>query len=155
MAYSSLGHNPSVISHNIRGLNIPERRSTLLRELKKGRPHFVFLQETHFKTNHIPKLTNQYFTRAFHDTNRDSRSKGVSILVSKDAPFKFSEQKTDPDGRFIFLKGTYGDIPMTLPNVYFPNKAHVTFCQQITEELQGFSMGCLILGGDFNFPLNP
>ncbi|XP_040189141.1 uncharacterized protein LOC120920856 [Rana temporaria] len=36
MAYSSLGQNPTVISHNVRGLNTPEKRTTLLRELRKG-----------------------------------------------------------------------------------------------------------------------
>lgn len=81
MAYSALGKSPRVISHNIRGLNIPEKRSTLLRELRKGKPHFVFLQETHFKTGHIPKLTNTYFTEAYHATNDTAKTKGVSSLL--------------------------------------------------------------------------
>lgn len=83
MAYSSLGRNPTVISHNVKGLNIPEKRSTLLRKLKKSRPRFVFLQETHFKTNHVPRLTDSYFTEAHHATNDTSKSKGVSILVAE------------------------------------------------------------------------
>lgn len=41
-----------------------------------------------------------------------------------------------------------------MANVYFPNRAHVTFCQRIVRELEGFATGCLILGGDFNIPLN-
>lgn len=46
-----------MISHNIRGLNIPEKRVSLLRELKKGRLQFVFLQETHFRTKFLNLLT--------------------------------------------------------------------------------------------------
>lgn len=144
-----------MISHNIRGLNIPERRSTLLRELKKGKPQFVFLQETHFKTNNIPKLTSPQFPRAFHATTPDSKSKGVTILIGRDTPFKLNEQLCDPEGRFVFLKGTYNDLPLTLANVYFPNKSHITFCQLIVRRLQEFADGCIILGGDFNVPLNP
>lgn len=109
MTYSSLGHSPLVISHNVRGLTISEQCSIMLQELKKGRPNFVFLQETHFKMHHLSKLVNHYFTKAFHVTNNNSRSKGVSILVSNE----LLEQMADPGGRFIFLKGTYGDMPVT------------------------------------------
>lgn len=153
--HSSLGNCPSVMLHNIRGLNIPEHRSTILRKLKKGKPHFVYLQGTHLKTRYTPKLTNSYFTRAFHATNPDSKSMGVSILINKEAPFELAEQLCDPEGRFVFLKGTYGGIPVTLANVYFPNRGHVTLCQSIVRKLAGFAAGCLILGGDFNILLNP
>lgn len=94
-----------MISHNARGLNIPKWRSTLLRELKKGRPHFVFLQDTHFKTHHIQRPTNSYFTKAFHATNNDSKSKGVSILVSRKAPFELTEQPSDPGGEIYIPEG--------------------------------------------------
>lgn len=36
-----------------------------------------------------------------------------------------------------------------------PNLANVTFCQKIIRELMGFTSGLLILGGDFNIPLDP
>lgn len=121
MAYSGLGRNPTVISHNVRGLNIPEKQITLLRELKKGRPNFVFLQETNFKTNHIPRLTDHYFIEAHHATNDSSKSKGVSILIGKEAKFKLTDKLVDPEGRFPFLKGTCHGITLTLANVYFPN----------------------------------
>lgn len=155
MAYSFLGRNPTVISHNVQGLNIPEKQTTLLREIKKGKPHFVMLQETHFKTDHVPKLTDSTFTRAFHATNDHTKTKGVSILVNKNAPFELTEQMTDIDSRYIFLKGNYGGIPITIANVYFPNKAHLTFCKHVVHQLQEFNSGCLMLGGDFNIPLNP
>lgn len=155
MAYSLLGRNPTVISHNVRGLNTPEKRTTLLREIKKGKPHFVLLQETHFKTGHVPRLTDSNFTKVFHATNNLAKTKGVSILVSKNAPFDLTDQLIDPEGRYIFLKGHYSGTPITIANVYFPNSAHLPFCKQMTHKLQEFAKGCLILGGDFNIPLNP
>lgn len=155
MAYSGLGRNPTIISHNVRGLNIPEKRSSLLRELKKGRPNFVFLQETHFKTNHIPRLTDSYFTEAHHATNNTSKSKGVSILISKDAKFESTDKLVDPEGRFIFLKGLCHGTTITLANVYFPNSGQISFCQKMITELTSFHTGRGILGGDFNVPLNP
>lgn len=77
----------------------------------------------------------------------DSRSKAVSILISRDAPFELSEEMCDPEGRFVFLKESYGGTPITLANVYFPNRAHVSFCHHIIRERQGFAARCLILGG--------
>lgn len=139
MAYSDLGRNLTVISHNVRGLNIPEKQNTLLRELEKGRPSFVFLQETHFRTNHIPRLTDHYFTEVHHATNNTSKSKGVSILVSKDAKFELTDKLVDPGGRIIFLKRLCHRVTLTLANVYFPNTAQLTFCQKMIVELTGFS----------------
>lgn len=152
MVYSSLGRGPVVILHNVKGLNIPEKRTTLLRERKKRRPHFAFLQETYFKTNQIPKLTNTFFTEAFHATNDSAKTKGVSILISKEAPFSLTDRLTAPGGRYILLKGKYGDSPITLANVYFPNLAHVTFCQHMIRIFQGFTSGCLIMGETSIFP---
>lgn len=144
-----------VISHKVRGLNIPEKRVSLLRELKKGRPQFVFLQETHFRTNQVPKITNAYFPTAYHATNDLAKTKGVTILLSKDTPFTLTDRLTDPEGRYIFIKGTYGSRTVMLVNVYFPNSSQVTFCRRVMRELQGFAEGTLIMGGDFNVPLNP
>lgn len=42
-----------------------------------------------------------------------------------------------------------------MANVYFPNSAQVTFCQKFIQELIGFTSSLLIMGGDFNIPLNP
>lgn len=56
-----------------------------------------------------------------------------------------------------FLKGTFRGSPITLANnVYFPNTKHITFCQWVIRELQGFIIGLShFWGGDFNVPLNP
>lgn len=121
MAYSSLGHTPTMISHNTKGLNIPEKRTALLKELKKGKPKFVFLQETYFQTDKVPKLTDSFFTQTYHATNNLAKSKGVSILISRDASFEVTDKIVDPEGRFLFLKGNCSGTPMTLANVYFPN----------------------------------
>lgn len=102
-----------IISHNMKGLNIPEKRVWLLREPKKGKPHFVFLQETHFKTGQVQKLTNAYFTSAHHATNDNAKTRGVTILISEDAPFSLTDRLVDPEGRYVFLKGTYKGKPIT------------------------------------------
>ncbi|XP_077337431.1 zinc finger CCCH domain-containing protein 11A-like isoform X3 [Lithobates pipiens] len=42
----ALGTAPTLVSHNVKGLNIPEKRSTLLRELKKGGESFPAVKKT-------------------------------------------------------------------------------------------------------------
>lgn len=83
------------------------------------------------------------------------QQKGVSILLSKHTTFSTEHQLVDPEGRYIFLKGNIDGKPVQLANVYFPNKSHITFCQLIIDELKSFAEGCILLGGDFNIPLNP
>lgn len=111
----------------MRGLNIPQKRTQLLRHLGRERPAFVFFQEPHFKANSIPKLTDSYFTKAYHATSAESKTKGVSILIGKNSGFELTQQLADPEGQYLLLNGTIGKLPVTLASVYFPNTAHVTF----------------------------
>lgn len=90
----------------------------------------------------------------FHATNTLAKSKGVSILICK-SEFKVSQHLADPEGRFLFVKVKIQNILITLVNVYFPNSAHISFRHKVIEELRGFSMGCILLGSDFNVPSDP
>lgn len=128
MSYLLINKNPFVISHNVRGLNTPEKQISILRELHKTKPAVVFLQETHFKTGTVPKLQDKHYPHAYHATNSTSKSKGVSILLHKNTDFIVSQQQADTEGRYIFLKGHWAGTPITLANVYIPNTAQVTFC---------------------------
>lgn len=112
-----------LISLNIWGLNIPEKRTQLLSSMHKNKAD-IFLQETHFKTNFIPKPTNSRYPTSFHATNPSSKSKGVSILFANNCPFQISDTCRDPEGRYLFLKGSLHGKPITLANIYVPNKLH-------------------------------
>lgn len=143
------------LSLNVKGLNLPEKRSQVLSSLTTHRAHFIFLQETHFRSDAIPKLSNHIYRTAFHSTNPESKTKGVSILVSKNANFQISDSLVDPDGRYIFLKGSYASTPITLANIYCPNDHQVSFFRKTCDLLTSFKSGIVLLGGDFNVPLNP
>lgn len=136
MAFSALGRGPTVIFLNCRGLNTPEKRTSLLRELKKRNPQVSFLQETHFRTSQIPNLTNTFFPTAFHATAPTSKTKRVFILMHKETPFELHQQLSDPEGRYLFLKGILAGRPITFANVYFPISSQITFCRHIVDELK-------------------
>lgn len=93
-----------LISHNPKGLNIPKKRTSLLRELSKAKSKIVFLQETHFKKDKTQKLLNYYFTKAIYAFNPLAKTKGVAILLSKNSNFSVTDQLADTDGRYLFFK---------------------------------------------------
>lgn len=144
-----------IVSLNTKGLNTPEKRSKLLLTMHRLHANIVLLQETHFRSDNTPKLSNAYFPTALHATNPKTKTKGVSILIAKNCPFTITDSITDPDGRYLFLKGSIHNKTVTLANIYAPNKHQVPFFRSITEALTTFQEGTLILGGDFNVTLNP
>lgn len=61
----------------------------------------------------------------------------------------------DSGGHFLFLKGKIGDRTVTFANLYAPNAQQDVFLKRRLEQLQRFTEGHLILGGDLNVPLIP
>lgn len=138
---------------NIRGLNTPEKRSQLLL-LKKAKAD-VFLQETHFRSDNVPKLHNSFYPTVFHATNNTSKSKGVSILISKNCPFQVQDTVLDTNACYIFLRGKLHNKPVMLSNIYAPNKQQVPFFSNTLQRLTSFYKGMLVVGGDLNLALYP
>lgn len=116
MAVDSL----KVTSLNVKGLNTPEKRRMLLHDLKKSRTDIAFIQEMHFKTDKSPVLQNRFFPRVYHSTNCNSKSRGVSILISNKVPWQYQDVLEDPEERFLFIKGRVGESQFTLANTLCP-----------------------------------
>ena len=144
-----------LLSVNAKGLNIPEKRTKFLNEFHKQKANIICIQETHFKSDKIPKFHDMRYPTAFHASNTEGKTKGVSILISNRTPFQVQDTMLDPGGRYIFIKGKLENHPMTIANVYAPNSRQVTFFRKIKDLLTTFASGILVLGGDFNIPLDP
>ncbi|CAH2292122.1 Hypothetical predicted protein [Pelobates cultripes] len=139
---------------NVKGLNSPQKRVRALRELRALHISIAFFQETHFKTRNHQQFSSKYYPLGFHATNLESKTKGTSILFSSDTPFRKEAEIADPEGRYLFLKGTIHQTHFTLANVYLPNKGQKPFPNKILAALEPFSEGILTLGGDLNAPLD-
>lgn len=98
-------------SINIQGLNTPEKRSKLLYSLQRSKTHIALIQETHFRSDTIPKLQNAYFPTVYHATNAEAKSKGNSILISKHCPLQVTEVHKDPRGGFCSSKALFTKDP--------------------------------------------
>lgn len=119
--------NLKIVSLNARGLNIPERRSKLLLYLHSLKTDIAFIQETHFKTDHIPRWHSRDYPTMLHATNSMAKTKGTSILIAKHVPLDITDTLIDKDGRYVGIKGHIWNMPITLINIYAPNVAQATF----------------------------
>lgn len=114
-------------SLNVKGLNVPGKRSRLLRDLTKMWSQIVILPETYFHYSKIPKLSNRAFPVVYHSPSPISKAKGVNILLARSVPWSLGTYITDEQGRYLIVKGLIGATRVTLINVYFPNLNQLLF----------------------------
>uniref|UniRef100_A0A8C5PHV9 Endonuclease/exonuclease/phosphatase domain-containing protein n=1 Tax=Leptobrachium leishanense TaxID=445787 RepID=A0A8C5PHV9_9ANUR len=142
-------------SHNVRGLNIPEKRSRLLCDLRASRASVAFLQETHFRLGSVNTLKDTFYPLGFYGNYSQSKSRGVTILFAKDVPFLLEAEMADEGGRFIFVRGSILDTTYTFASIYLPNKKQHSCLTRIMHLLDNFQKGITVLAGDFNVALDP
>uniref|UniRef100_A0A6I8PNA3 exodeoxyribonuclease III n=1 Tax=Xenopus tropicalis TaxID=8364 RepID=A0A6I8PNA3_XENTR len=94
----------TICSYNVRGFNIPMKRSQILTGLHKQKAMIIFLQETHFRMGHRPQFKNKYYQNWYFSDNPETKSKGVAIAFHKHLTYSYLDKLEDPEGRFIFLK---------------------------------------------------
>ncbi|KAF3847107.1 hypothetical protein F7725_020135 [Dissostichus mawsoni] len=82
-------------------------------------------------------------------------SRGVSILISKNMPFKSSNVHVDQEGRYVIVSGLLQNEMVTLVNVYAPNSLQSKFFTSLCPKILQSIEGPLIIGGDFNSVCDP
>ena len=88
-----------------------------------------------------------------------SNSLGVAILIKKGLDCVIHSQIVDTSGRYIFVKAAIKD-KMYVVNIYAPNKDEdiIKFLKNVLTKLQIENLDSeenIVIGGDFNCPLNP
>uniref|UniRef100_A0A8C5PLK8 Endonuclease/exonuclease/phosphatase domain-containing protein n=1 Tax=Leptobrachium leishanense TaxID=445787 RepID=A0A8C5PLK8_9ANUR len=144
-----------LLTYNVRGLNTPQKRTKILRELRAQKAAVAFIQETHFRGDSSPTLRDRFFPTGYFSSFTGGKSRGVAILLAREVPFKEKGVQLDQNGRFLFIKGTIGDTLYTFASIYLPNKAQHRSLSIILRELSAFQEGTLVLAGDFNVALDP
>lgn len=133
----NIGHKngTKIASLYAQSLNVLKKHSQILQCMRTIKADIMFLQGTHFKADYIPKLSNPHFPTALHATYRESKTKGVSILFSK-----------NEEGHFLFVEGSIGGKRLNLANLYSPNVKQVPFFRLTLQKLASFQEGTLIVG---------
>lgn len=135
-------------SWNVKGLNSPVKRNKVINYLKQLNTSIAFIQETHFRPADHLSIRKGWVGQLYHSSFQD-RSRGVAILIHKLVPF------SDPNGRFIILRGQINGVCLILANVYGLNWDDEAFFKKVLFSLPDLNSNQLILGGDFNCCLDP
>ncbi len=144
----------SFVSWNVKGLNHPVKRKKALVHLKHLRAGIAFLQETHFRRSDHSHLKCGWVGQLFHSTFQ-AKARGVAILINKDISFIPSDTIADSSGHYIIVTGQLYNTKVILANIYAPNFDDAQFFDRLIKTLPDLNSHLLIMGGDFNFSLDP
>ena len=145
----------NILSYNVRGLNSPEKRKKILKEISYLKADLTFLQETHLSHASNIRLYSKSHPTWYYADSPGRKSKGVAIGISRGLGFALESRMVDPEGRYLFLRGKIGDEDLTLVNIYSPNERQVDFLGKVLGKLMEFKKGGVILAGDLNLCLDP
>ena len=148
-----------LVSLNVRGISNFTKRRTIYTWCRKQKADFVFLQETHSKKETEVQWKNEWDGEILF-SHGSPNSCGTAILIRNNTNYSVLSTTRDPLGRFIILKIQIDDKVYVLVNIYAPNKDKdlIQFFRKLRGLLQMEDLDSeenIILGGDFNCPLNP
>lgn len=128
-------------------------------QCRKRNADITFLQETHSTLETIVRWKNEWGGELIA-CHGGSNSRGVAILIKNGLDCKVQHTILDPMGRYIILKADTKDSRYVLINVYAPNKDkdQIEFVKNLLVILRKENLDTeekVIMGGDFNCPLNP
>ena len=130
------------------------KRRKIFHYLRNTGTDIPFLQETHSDKKDESLWKTQWGELAFF-SSFSSNSRGVGILIRNSVSFKLLSVFSDPDGRFLILKGILNDLHVTLVNIYAPNNDDPDFLLRVFAEIDKLDSPILIVAGDFNSVIGP
>ncbi len=88
-----------------------------------------------------------------------SNSHGVAILFPPTLDYNILEKQSDNDGCFLLLKCKFGEAIYIIVNCYAPRQQYkndqINFINFIKKEINNFENENIIMGGHFNFYMDP
>lgn len=140
-------------SWNVNGIDEPIKRGKVLAYRKSLRSDVIFYQETHLKNDAHCRITAKWIGQVYH-SRFSAKARGTAIIICKNVPFIHKSTLADKEGRYIMVVGEIQSIPITLLNVYGPNRDDPEFFRKMFSLILDISTTNLILGGDFNLVLD-
>ena len=133
-------------------------RKTIFTWCRKQKADVIFLQETHSTKDNETIWKREWGAPLFcsHGANN---ARGVAILIRNNFDCVVEVTVVDTNGRFIILKVILKGEQAVLVNVYGPNRDNklVDFYHLVLQSLKQNDFDeieNIIMGGDFNCPLN-
>ena len=152
-------HSLSLLSLNVKELSNFKKRRTIFTWCRKRNSDIIFLQETRSTLSTQLNWKNEWGAELIC-SHGSSNSRGVAILIKKGLDCVIHSQIIDTSGRYIVVKVAIQDKMYVLINIYAPNKDEniVKFFKDLLTKLATENLDSeenIVIGGDFNCPLNP
>ena len=132
----------------------PVKRSRVLVKMRKDKSQVTFLQETHMSKLEHEKLKKFGHYNTYYSSCKNSRRRGVVIMISNSLNFDLIKEKRDDEGRYIIIKDRMDSVLVTLVNVYAPPETDRSFFNGLFDLIVSESEGALVCSGDWNTVLN-
>ena len=146
------GHNfLHICTVNCKGLQQAEKRKRIIEWTNQQKCNVLLMQETHFTDNLLNKLYNEFRGDLFL-SNGSSNARGVAIWLKEGQNYKIVDSHSDSEGRLLLLNIEINENIFTIVNIYAPNnsKARNSFFKTVKTSIDQYSLGQLVIGGDFN-----
>lgn len=144
----------NILSLNVQGLNIPQKRSKAFRFFQTQKAHIVCLQETHFTINSTPRYLSSSYPQVY-SASASTKQRGTLIAFHRSVPFSPISEIKDPEGRYIILTGHIMDMEITIISYYAPNKNPTPFFTHLLQVISTHKIGTIVMCGDSNQVLLP
>ena len=143
-----------IMSLNTRGLGTQFKRRDVMHYLKQLNFDIVFLQDTHLVKEKLPAFNTLWNGKTYNSCFA-SNSRGCSILIHRTISHEVVFESYGENGNYVLLGCKIGTEIFFLLNVYGPNKDSPSFYEHIDKLLSQFQADNIIIGGDYNFVVNP
>lgn len=148
------------ISLNVRGISNFRKRRSIFHWCRSQNANLIFLQETHSTVEQESQWKKEWGVNKMFFAHGSHNSRGVAILIKKGTDIQVKQSVIDPLGRFVILEAEVGDKKLVIANIYAPNndRESVKFFRQVNLIMKEKNLDIeenIIIGGDFNCPLNP
>ncbi len=111
------------------------------------------LQETHLLERDAARICGRWIRCSYHNCY-NKKQRGVSVLFSKSIDVRVDREFRDRNGRILVLLVNLSGQMVILGNIYAPNEEDPDFFLNIKKIFWDFGEFPVILGGDFNQPLD-
>lgn len=125
------------MTYNVHGLNTPIKRYNIIREFKHYKADVVLLQETHISQDSNLKIISKDYPVWFYGDSSTKRAKGVATGFARGVRFTLDDRRTDPEGRYLFLRGRINEVEYSLANIYCPNNNLIKYLIGVIKKNSG------------------
>ncbi|KAJ1108011.1 hypothetical protein NDU88_005395, partial [Pleurodeles waltl] len=141
--------NFQILSWNVNGLRVKGRRSYVLQYIKDSPAQIIMIQESHLTSLEVHKIFKSHgWVSQVVCSNNTSHSKGVIILIKRDANALIMSSKSDIKGRWVRADVKINQDIYLLVSYYGPNVDDTTALQEICN-VHLETQYPIIIAGDF------